>query len=67
MDLVKEAFVRIGSASPIYSGDNLEMMLNMEPSRRKAFLRTRHRLSKEFLRSAPDKDAILRAFADLLD
>ena len=67
MDLVKEAFVRIGSASPIYSGDNLEMMQSLEPSRRKAFLRTRHCLSKEFLRSAPDKDTILRAFADLLD
>ena len=63
---IKHAFVKIRNASPIYSGDNLDMLMELPLVRRKAFMKVRHDLSKQFLIEAFDKALVLRSFAKVL-
>lgn len=63
--LVKEAFFTIDSCSPIYSGDNIEMLQDLSPSKRKQFMLVRHRLSKKSLKIELQPQDILSHFSDI--
>jgi anaerobic magnesium-protoporphyrin IX monomethyl ester cyclase len=57
-----EAFMQIDSSGPIYSEDNLEMLLGLPVAKRKAFIKTRHQLSKLNYRNKLDARVIMDAF-----
>lgn len=63
---IRDAFHEIGNSSPIYSGDNLEMMSELSPAKRKEFIRVRHNLSKRFLAAPYDRSLVVRSFAEIL-
>ena len=44
--IIKKAFFEIENTSQGYSADNLDMMQNLSPLKRKQFMLTRHKLSK---------------------
>jgi len=62
---ILEAFMQIESAGPIYSGDNMDMLLQLSPEDRKEFMKTRHGLSKVFLNEAVDRSRVIESFAAL--
>jgi anaerobic magnesium-protoporphyrin IX monomethyl ester cyclase len=62
---IKNAFLKIKNASPIYSGDNLDMLMELPLSRRKEFMKVRHDLSKRFLKDPLDKSLVLSSFAKI--
>lgn len=59
---IKTAFVKIKNASPIYSGDNIDMLMELPLRRRKEFMKVRHDLSKIFLTKPFDKSLVLSSF-----
>ena len=59
---IKNAFIKISNASPIYSGDNIDMLMDLPRSKRKEFMKVRHDLSKKFLMDPFDKSLVLRSF-----
>jgi radical SAM superfamily enzyme YgiQ (UPF0313 family) len=63
--LVREAFLSIDNCSPIYSGDNIEMLQDLPPSKRKQFMLARHRLSKKSLKVGLQPQDILSSFSDI--
>jgi len=63
---IRSAFRRIENTSPIYSGDNLEMMAGLSLEKKKNFIRLRHSLSKRFLDEPYDKSLVVRSFAEIL-
>ncbi len=50
MEHVIRAFSEIENSGPIYSGDNIEMLLALRPAQRKEFAKTRHRFAREALK-----------------
>ncbi len=64
---IKEAFLAIKNASPIYSGDNIDMLLELSPDKRKKFMTIRHDLSKKFLRSPSDKTLVINSFSEIFE
>lgn len=62
-ELTFEAFLRIETSGPIYSGDNMDMLLELPPRRRKAFMETRHALSKRLFGKPFDRNLVLNAFS----
>ncbi len=63
MELTLKAFCEIDSAGPIYSGDNIDMLLELSPRKRKEFMRVRHRLSKLFLQEPFDRNRVYAEFS----
>jgi len=63
---IKKAFFSILNSSPIYSGDNIEMLMELPLRKRKEFLKTRHHLSKKFVAESFDKSLILDRFSKIL-
>jgi radical SAM superfamily enzyme YgiQ (UPF0313 family) len=61
-----DAFMQIDSCGPIYSEDNLDLLNSMPIETRKAFIRTRHRLSQLNYRSPLQPQEILEAFRSVL-
>jgi len=61
-----EAFMQIDSSGPIYSEDNLEMLLGLPVSKRKAFIKMRHHLSKMNYQEKLDERVIIDAFKGIL-
>jgi radical SAM superfamily enzyme YgiQ (UPF0313 family) len=64
---IKKAFLTIENASPIYSGDNMDMLFELSSDQRKRFVKTRHDLSKRFLSAPFDKTLVINAFSKILD
>lgn len=58
MTHVQEAFLELDDSCAVYRGDNLDMLLDLEPRPRKAFLIRRHRLSKLTLEREITKDDV---------
>jgi p-methyltransferase len=65
--LIIKAFHQIDKAGPIYSGDNIDMLLELSPRRRKEFMRIRHSLSKRFLIEPFDRSLVLESFSKIFD
>jgi radical SAM superfamily enzyme YgiQ (UPF0313 family) len=65
--LTLEAFHRIETSGPIYSGDNMDMLLALPPPQRKRFMQTRHALSKRLFGQPFDRNLVLDAFSQVLD
>lgn len=65
-DKIFEAFMQINSSGPIYSEDNLEILLSLPVEKRKAFIMTRHHLSKMNYRVQQEKKIIIDAFKAVL-
>ncbi len=62
---IKEAFQRIESPTPIYSGDNMEMLNTLPVDRRRNFLNLRHAWAKESLGDDFDKNRLINDFTEL--
>ena len=62
---VKKAFLELDNSGPIYRGDNLDMLFNLDPSKRKKFVTIRHRLSKLAMKHPPKKQDIIQAFSEV--
>ena len=62
---IRKAFCKIKNSSPIYSGDNLDLLSNLSLARIKKFLKTRHNLEKQFLGTPVDKSSVIKAFSDI--
>lgn len=63
---VKEAFLKIENSTPIYSGDNIDMLLQLPPEKRKKFIKVRHEMSKRFLREPFDQTLLIESFSKVL-
>jgi radical SAM superfamily enzyme YgiQ (UPF0313 family) len=63
---IKKAFFEILNSSPIYSGDNIDMLMEIPLKRRKEFLKMRHYLSKKFLTEPFDKSLVISKFKNIL-
>ena len=59
---VQNTFFKMENSGPIYRGDNLEMLEELTPLKRKAFHRNRHRLSKLAFKKELSKEDFLSAF-----
>ena len=62
---IKNAFIKISNASPIYSGDNIDMLMDLPRAKRKEFMKVRHDLSKKFLMDPFDQSLVLRSFGKI--
>ncbi|MEZ4483363.1 MAG: radical SAM protein [Syntrophotaleaceae bacterium] len=63
---IMDAFLNIDNASPIYSGDDLNMLFELSPKNRKEFMKQRHKLSKRFLNKEVDVPSLSKAFSHIL-
>jgi tRNA A37 methylthiotransferase MiaB len=61
------AFLNIKNSSPIYSGDNIDMLTDLSIKDRKKFVNSRHDLAKHFLNNSFDKNKVLNVFSPILD
>jgi len=66
MEHVKEAFMELDNSSPVYRGDNLDMLYSLTPFERKRFLVGRHRISKAAMERTPDSSELLGAFSGII-
>lgn len=64
---IKKAFFEIKNSTPIYSGDNIDLLMELPLRRRKEFLKIRHHLSKKFLTEPFDKSLVIDRFTKVLD
>ena len=62
---VKKAFLELDNSGPIYNGDNLDMLFDLVPSKRKRFVTIRHRLSKLAMKHPLKKQDIIQAFYEV--
>lgn len=62
---VKKAFLELDNSGPIYNGDNLDMLFDLVPSKRKKFVAIRHRLSKLAMNHPLKKQDIIQAFSEI--
>lgn len=62
---ILEAFLKIKNASPIYSGDNIDMLMQLPTGKRKEFMKMRHELSKKFLTESFDASLVLASFSNI--
>ena len=62
---VKKAFLELDNSGPIYNGDNLDMLVDLAPSKRKKFVAIRHRLSKLAMKHSLKKQDIIQAFSEV--
>ena len=60
---VKMMFNNINNSGPIYSGDDLDMMLSLSPEDKKEFLKIRHRLEKKNQKELLTKSLLLNSFS----
>ncbi len=59
---VLEAFLELENSDTIYSGDNLDMLLELGPTGRKEFVKCRHGLARRAMRGRLEPQDILRSF-----
>jgi p-methyltransferase len=62
---IKNAFLKIENASPIYSGDNIDMLTELSIERRKQFMKVRHDLSKRLLKASLDNSLVINSFSPI--
>lgn len=60
---IKTAFQSIEAPTPIYSGDNMEMLNALSVDQRKKFLNLRHAWAKEALTNGIEKSRLIKDFA----
>jgi radical SAM superfamily enzyme YgiQ (UPF0313 family) len=61
-----QSFFELETSGIIYHGDNLDILLNLDPRRRKEFIATRHRMAKKAARESIHKDDLIRSFKEVL-
>lgn len=61
-----EAFLALEASDIIYHADNLDLLLGLDPRRRKQFIATRHRIAAQALRGAVSDEEVRKAFAAIL-
>jgi radical SAM superfamily enzyme YgiQ (UPF0313 family) len=66
-NLVKKAFLNIKKSSPIYSGDNIKMLMELTIDKRKEFFLKRHELAKLFLTGRLKKEQTLKVFSEIVN
>ncbi len=64
-ELILKAYNEIERSTPMYPGDNIDMLLTLPIDKRKEFIRLRHRLSK-LHGNALDRQLILETFKNVL-
>jgi p-methyltransferase len=65
MEHVIKAFSELENSGPIYSGDNIEMLLALRPEQRKEFAKCRHRLSKLAMQGPLDRQNLIESFTEV--
>jgi radical SAM superfamily enzyme YgiQ (UPF0313 family) len=65
MEHVVRAFAELENSGPIYSGDNIEMLLDLRPEQRKEFAKCRHRLSKLAMQGRLDRQDMMKSFREV--
>ncbi|MFC1837755.1 B12-binding domain-containing radical SAM protein [Thermodesulfobacteriota bacterium] len=65
--LVKNAFLNIKRSSPIYSGDNINMLLELPLNKRKEFFLKRHELAKLSITNRLEREQIYNAFSGIVN
>ncbi len=63
---ILDAFMQIDSASPIYSGDNMEMLMALSTNQKNRFMKARHELSKRYLNKPLDNSVAFETFRDII-
>lgn len=66
LGIIDNAYKEIEGSSPMYTGDNLDLLYGLSPASKKAFLTTRHRLSKLAIHKKLSLDEIAEAFNECL-
>lgn len=66
MEEVRKTFLELDNSGPIYTGDNLDMLFDLVPSKRKKFVTIRHRLSKLAMKHPLEKQDLIQAFSEVL-
>jgi len=65
--LVKNAFLNIKRSSPIYSGDNINMLMELPLNKRKEFFLKRHELAKLSIANRLDREQIYNIFSEIVN
>jgi p-methyltransferase len=65
MELVIKAFSELENSGPIYSGDNIEMLLTLRPEQRREFAKRRHQLSKLAMKGQLDRQELIESFTEI--
>ncbi len=66
MNHVREAFMELSNSSPVYRGDNLDMLYSLTPSDRKRFMVGRHKISKLAMDRTLSNAELFQAFSGVL-
>lgn len=66
-EIIKNAFFDIDKSSQGYSADNLDMLQNLSPIKRKQFMLTRHKLSKVVQSKKLSDSQIVKVFRELFE
>jgi radical SAM superfamily enzyme YgiQ (UPF0313 family) len=64
---VLEAFLELQNSDTIYSGDNIDMLLDLGPKGRKAFVKCRHGLAKRRMKGEIEEGELLAPFQKVFD
>ena len=59
------AFFELETSGIIYHGDNLDMLLGLNPMKKKAFIATRHKLAKAAAKGIMKEEDIMREFKNV--
>lgn len=59
---ILDAFFELENSGPIYSGDNLDRLLDLSPHHRKAFAKDRHMLSKMNMKGQCNRSILMESF-----
>lgn len=66
MEHVRDAFMELDNSSPVYRGDNLDMLYSLTSLERKKFLVGRHRISRKAMEAIPNSKELLEALSGIL-
>lgn len=64
---VLDAFLELENSDTIYSGDNIDMLLDLGPKGRKELVRCRHDLAKRGMKGRLETKELLGSFRNVLD
>jgi radical SAM superfamily enzyme YgiQ (UPF0313 family) len=66
MEHVRDSFMELDNSSPVYRGDNLDMLYSLTAHERKRFLVGRHRISRAAMERIPDGKELLDALSGII-
>ena len=62
-----DAFLELENSDTIYSGDNIDMLLDLGPKGRKELVKCRHGLAKRGMKGRIEGAELLASFRNVLD